>query len=52
VQTWFIGFVQVDAGRSVALALVLEDTRDPAAAARIAARALAVAHEVLSAENP
>jgi peptidoglycan glycosyltransferase len=42
-QTWFFGFIPTGPQQGFAIALILEDTADPAAAARIAARILLAA---------
>jgi peptidoglycan glycosyltransferase len=47
-QTWFWGFVQTDDGQAAVIAVVLEDTADPAAAATIGQIGLTAAHELLA----
>jgi peptidoglycan glycosyltransferase len=42
-NAWFVGFVSLPDGRSLAMALVLEATDDPSIAATVAGQALAVA---------
>ncbi|MBL8154385.1 MAG: hypothetical protein JNM70_09390 [Anaerolineae bacterium] len=42
-QTWFFGFIPTGPQQGYAIALILEDTADPAAAARIASRILLAA---------
>ncbi|MCC7209260.1 MAG: hypothetical protein IT323_18250 [Anaerolineae bacterium] len=42
-NAWFVGFVTLPDGRSLAIALVLEQTDDPAIAAQVAGQALAIA---------
>jgi cell division protein FtsI/penicillin-binding protein 2 len=51
VQTWFIGFVVLDGLPDAAVAIVLEDTDNPALAADIGARALRAAYDHLQSAN-
>jgi peptidoglycan glycosyltransferase len=48
-QAWFVGFATLPGLRGLAVAVVLEDSRDPGLAADIGGRALAAAHEALAA---
>ncbi len=44
--SWFIGFIDLPSGNSIAVAVVLEGVRDPAAAASVGGAALAAASEM------
>ena len=47
-QAWFVGFATLPGLRGLAVAVVLEDSRDPGLAADIGGQALAVAHQSLT----
>lgn len=47
-QAWFVGFATLPGLRGVAVAVVLEDSRDPGLAADIGGQALAAAHRALA----
>ena len=46
-QAWFIGFATLEGGRSIAVALMLENSTDPGLAADISGTVLATAHNAL-----
>jgi penicillin-binding protein A len=46
-QAWFIGFVTLQGGRSVAVSVVLENSTDPGRAADVGGTILAAAHNAL-----
>ncbi len=48
IQAWFIGFVTLDNGQGVAIAIVLEDTDDVTQVARIGGIALSAAYDALN----
>lgn len=50
-QAWFVGFATLPGLRGLAVAVVLEDSRDPGLAADIGGQALAVAHQSLMTGN-
>ncbi len=46
-QAWFIGFATLDGGRSIAVAIVLENSLDPGLAADLGGDILEITHEAL-----
>jgi peptidoglycan glycosyltransferase len=50
-QAWFIGFATLEGGRSIATAVVLENSTDPGLAADIGGSVLATAHQALRRER-